>query len=149
MPTLAVNKKAKHDYAVVETVEAGISLLGHEVKSVRAGRAQLLGAFVHERNGELWLVNMNIPVWQQKNVPEDHDPKRSRKLLLHKREIESLTGRAHGERLTIIPISLYTKGPKIKVELALVRPKKQHDKRETLKKKQADREMGRHIKYRG
>ena len=149
MPTLAVNKKAKHDYTVIDTVEAGISLLGHEVKSVRAGWAQLTGAFVHERGGEFWLVNMNIPVWQQKNVSEDHDPKRSRKLLVSKKEIEEMVSRMRGENLTIVPISLYTKGPFIKVELALVRPKKQHDKRETLKKRQADREMGRHVKFRG
>lgn len=149
MPTLAVNKKAKHDYTVIETIEAGISLLGHEVKSVRAKRAQLLGSFVHERGGEMYLINANIPAWQVKNMPEDHDERRARKLLLNHKEIYSIAQKMKGENLTIVPLSLYTRNNRIKVELALVRSKKARDKREDLKRRDADREIGRHMKNRG
>ncbi len=149
MPTLAVNKRAKFDYTVIETLEAGISLLGHEVKSVRAKRAQLLGSFVHERGGNMYLVNANIPAWQVKNMPDEYDERRSRKLLLNRKEIDTIARKMHGENLTIVPLSLYTKGPLIKVELGLVRSKRARDKRETLKKRQADRDMGRFVKERG
>ena len=146
MATLAVNKRAKFDYAVIETVEAGIELLGIEVKSVRGKRAQLQGSFVHERGGELWLVNASIPPWQAKNTPENYDADRTRKLLLHRREIDSIAQKMRSANLTIVPLSLYTRGNRIKVELGLVRSRKQRDKREAIKKRDAEREMRRHLK---
>lgn len=146
MAILAVNKKAKHDYTVVETVEAGIELLGIEVKSVRAKRANIVGSFIHERGGELWLVGSDIPPWQVKNTPEDYDKTRSRKLLLHRKEIDAIASKLNAERLTMVPLSLYTHGGLIKVELGLVRSKTQYDKRETIKRREAERDVGRALK---
>jgi SsrA-binding protein len=148
MPTLAVNKRAKFDYSIVEEIEAGIELAGFEVKAVRAKRAQLLGSFIHERGGEIFLVNAQIPALQPKNTPEEYDERRSRRLLLRRREIDSLAQKLKAERLTAIPLELYTKGRLIKVKLGLARSKKQHDKRETIKRRESDREIGRQMRNR-
>ncbi len=144
----AENRKARFDYEILEKYEAGIELLGTEVKSVRGGQMTLEGAFVIVRGGEAFLINVNIPAYQQKNAPKDYDPLRNRKLLLTKKEIAELAGSEKNKSLTIVPISVYNKNRKIKVEIALVKGKKKRDKRETIKKRETDREIRREIKER-
>ena len=148
MANYAENRKARFDYEILEKYEAGIELLGTEVKSVRGGRMSLEGAFVIARGGEAYLINSNIPPYQIKNAPKDYDPLRNRKLLLTKKEITELSGSEKNKSLTIVPISVYNKNRKIKVEIALVKGKKKFDKRETLKKRDTDREIRREIKER-
>ncbi len=146
MGNYAENRKARFDYEILEKYEAGIELLGVEVKSVRGGRMSLEGAFVIARGGEAYLINANIPPYQPKNAPKDYDPLRNRKILLTKKEIAELSGSEKNKSLTIVPISVYNKNRKIKVEIALVKGKKKHDKRETIKKRETDREMRREYK---
>lgn len=148
MASYAENRKARFNYEFLEKYEAGIELLGTEVKSVRSGQMSLEGAFVIIRGGEAFLINANIPPYQVKNTPKDYDPLRNRKLLLTKKEITELAGSEKNKSLTIVPISVYNKGRKIKVEIALVKGKKKFDKRETLKKRDTDREIRREIKER-
>jgi len=140
------NRKAHFNYEVLEKYEGGIELVGNEVKSVRGGRMSLEGAFVIVRGGEVFLINANIDPYQPKNAPKDYNPLRNRKILLTKKEIIELSESEKNKSLTIIPISLYNKGRKIKIEIALVRGKKQHDKRETTKKRESDRELRREYK---
>ena len=146
MAQYAENRKARFDYEILEKYEAGIELLGVEVKSVRGGRMSLEGAFAIARGGEVFLINANIPPYQAKNSPKDYDALRNRKLLLTKKEIAELAGTEKNKSLTIVPISVYNKGRKIKVEIALVKGKKKHDKRESIKKRDTDREIRREIK---
>ena len=148
MANYAENRKARFNYEILEKYETGIELLGTEVKSVRAGQMSLEGAFVIARGGEAFLINANIPPFQPKNAPKDYDPLRNRKLLLTKKEIEELAGSEKNKSLTIVPISVYNKNRKIKVEIALVKGKKKFDKRETLKKRDTDREIRREYKGR-
>lgn len=148
MSHYAENRKARFDYEILEKLEAGIELLGTEVKSVRGGRMSLEGAFVIVRGGEAYIINSNIPPYQVANTPKDYDPLRNRKLLLTKKEITELAGNEKNKSLTIVPISVYNKNRKIKVEIALVKGKKKHDKRETTKKRETDREIRRTIKER-
>jgi len=148
MASYAENRKARFNYEFLEKYETGIELLGTEVKSVRAGQMSLEGAFVIIRGGEAFLINANIPPYQPLNAPKDYDPLRNRKLLLTKKEITELAGNEKNKNLTIVPISVYNKGRKIKVEIALVKGKKKFDKRETLKKRDTDREIRREIKER-
>ena len=145
MANYAENRKARFDYEILEKYETGIELLGTEVKSVRGGRMSLEGAFVIVRGGEAYLINSNIPPYQNKNAPQDYDPLRNRKLLLTKKEIMELGGKGK-TNLTIVPISVYNKNRKIKVEVALVKGKKKFDKRESLKEKDTKREMDRVMK---
>lgn len=140
------NRKAHFNYEVLEKYEGGIELVGNEVKSVRGGRMSLEGAFVIVRGGEVFLINANIDPYQPKNAPKDYNPLRNRKILLTKKEIAELGESEKNKSLTIIPISLYNKGRKIKIEIALVKGKKQHDKRETTKKRETDRELRREYK---
>ena len=140
------NRKAHFNYEVLEKYEGGIELVGNEVKSVREGRMSLEGAFVIVRGGEVFLINANIDPYQPKNAPKDYNPLRNRKILLTKKEIAELGESEKNKSLTIIPISLYNKGRKIKIEIALVKGKKQHDKRETTKKRETDRELRREYK---
>jgi SsrA-binding protein len=140
------NRKAHFNYEVLEKYEGGIELIGNEVKSVRDGRMSLEGAFVIVRGGEVFLINANIDPYQPKNAPKDYNPLRNRKILLTKKEIAELGESEKNKSLTIIPISLYNKGRKIKIEVALVKGKKQHDKRETTKKRETDRELRREYK---
>ena len=137
---LASNRKARHDYEVLETVEAGVQLAGTEVKSARAGRVQLKDAYVDFRDGQAFLVGIHISAYTHGNR-ENHEPERPRKLLLHRREIDRLFGQVQQKGLTVVPLELYLKGPWIKVELGLVRGKKLYDKRETEKRKTIEREM--------
>jgi len=148
MPNYAENRKARFNYEILEKYETGIELLGAEVKSVRGGTMSLEGAFVIVRGGETFLINASIPPYQPKNAPKDYDPLRNRKLLLTKKEIAELAGSEKNRSLTIVPISVYNKGRKIKVEIALVKGKKKFDKRETLKKRDTEREIRREYKDR-
>jgi SsrA-binding protein len=146
MASYAENRKARFNYEIVEKYEAGIELVGTEVKSVRGGQMSLDAAFVIVRGGEVFLINSNIPPFQPKNAPKDYDPLRNRRLLLTKKEINELAGNEKNKSLTIVPISVYNKNRKIKVEIALVKGKKKFDKRETIKKRETDREIRREVK---
>jgi SsrA-binding protein len=136
---LASNKRALHDYQVLDTLEAGIRLSGTEVKSARQGRVQLKDSYVEFKNGQAWLVGVHISPYSHGNR-ENHDPEASRKLLLKRREIERLFGRTQLKGLTVVPLSVYLKGNWIKVEIALVQGKKLYDKREAEKTRELDRE---------
>ncbi|HYC15693.1 MAG TPA: SsrA-binding protein SmpB [Pseudolabrys sp.] len=146
---VADNRKARFNYAIGDTFEAGIVLTGSEVKSLRAGKATIAESYADARGGELWLINSNIPEYLQASR-FNHAPKRARKLLLQKREINRLLGAVEREGMTIVPLKLYfnEKG-RAKVEIALARGKKLHDKRETLKKRSWERERGRLMRMKG
>ena len=144
MSTLAQNRKARHDYHVIETLEAGIALLGTEVKSCRAHSISLSDAYARVINGELWLVGAHIAQYEQGNR-NNHPPRRNRKLLLHRREIARLSQAIEAKGLTLIPLRVYLARNRIKVELGLCRGKHVRDKREALKKKVHDREVRRAI----
>jgi SsrA-binding protein len=146
---LADNRKARFNYEIGEVFEAGISLTGSEVKSLRQGRATIAESYADARSGEIWLVNANIPEYLQAGR-FNHTPKRPRKLLLHRRQIDKLSGAVEREGMTLIPLKLYfnEKG-RAKLELALARGKKLHDKRETEKKRSWDRERGRLLRAKG
>jgi SsrA-binding protein len=139
---IAQNKKARHDYHIDETYEAGLALLGTEVKSLRAGRASLVDAYGRIKDGEVWLEGAHIPEYDQGSWT-NHEPRRSRKLLLHREEIAKLIGKTKESGLTLVPLSLYFKDGKAKVEIALARGKKAYDKRQTLAARDAAREIER------
>ena len=143
---LIQNKKAYFNYEILEKFEAGIELLGFEVKSLKKGQGSLEGAHVLVRGQEAFVVNMNIPPYQPKNTPKDYEPLRNRKLLLTKKEIDKLNGNESGKGLTIVPLLVYNKGRKLKIDIALVRGKKKFDKRETIKKRDTEREIRRDFK---
>jgi len=140
------NKKALFNYEVIESIEAGIELFGHEVKSIKTGRLNFEGSYVSVRGGEVFLVGASIAPFQMQNTPEDYESLRPRRLLLKKNQIEKLIGIERQAGLTVVPISMYNKGRKIKCEIAIVRGKKQFDKRQTLKKKADERDMRRTLK---
>jgi SsrA-binding protein len=141
------NRRARHDYALLERIEAGIQLTGTEVKSLRDGRATLAQAYAEVRDGEAWLLGAEIAVYDQGNRA-NHDPTRPRKLLLHRREIDSLYGTIREKGLTLVPTRLYFKDGRVKVELAIARGKEQRDKRRDLKERDARREVERALKSR-
>lgn len=147
MAALVDNKKAHFNYEILEKFEAGIELLGFEVKSLRKGQGSLEGAHITVRGGEAFMLNSHIPPFQPANTPKDYDPYRNRKLLLMKKELQKLVGAESQKGLTIVPISVYNKGHKLKVSIAIVRGKKKFDKRETIKKRETDRELRRTLKY--
>jgi SsrA-binding protein len=136
---LAINRRARHDYELLETLEAGLVLTGTEVKACRLGRVQLRDAFVELRDGEAWLVGIHVSPYSHGNR-ENHLPDRPRKLLLHRREIDRLLGRVQVKGLTVIPLSLYLRGNRIKVELAVAQGRKSHDKREAERRREAEAE---------
>ncbi len=140
--TIAQNKKARHDYFIEDTYEAGLVLTGTEVKSLREGRASLVDGFAQIKDAELWLYNVHIPEYNQ-GTWNNHAPRRLRKLLLHRQEIQKLIGKSKESGLTLIPLSLYFKDGRAKVELGLARGKKDYDKRQTLLEKQMKREAER------
>ena len=146
MKILAENKKAKFDYEILETFEAGISLLGFEVKSVKAGQVSMDGSFANFYNNELYLLNVNIPAWQPKNAPKDFDSMRSRKLLLNKSELKYLIGKIKEAKTNLIPLNFFLQNNKIKVQLGLGKSKKKIDKRETIKQREFQREKSREMK---
>ncbi len=143
----ARNRKARHDYHIDETYEAGIALQGTEVKSIRAGRVNLKDSFARVDKGELFLYNMHISPYEQGNI-FNHDPLRTRKLLMHKMEIKRLIGLIKEKGFTLIPLKLYLRNGKVKVELGLARGKKLYDKRKTLQEKTAKREIERAFRER-
>lgn len=146
MATLAEHRRARFDYEISGTYEAGMELSGSEVKSARAGRANLTGAFVVIRNGEAFLTNAFIPPYQVKNAPPSYDPARPRKLLLHKKEVGELIGASAEKGLTLIPLRLYTKKSRIKIEFGLARRKKKYDKREKIRRREDERKIERALK---
>ena len=146
---VADNRRARFNYEIGETFEAGIVLSGSEVKSLRSGKATIAESYADTHDGELWLINCNIPEYFQAGR-FNHEPKRPRKLLLHQRQISRLAGAVEREGMTVVPLKLYfnEKG-RAKIEIALARGKKLHDKRETLKKRSWDRERGRLMRQKG
>jgi SsrA-binding protein len=142
--TVATNRKARHDYFIEDTYEAGIVLTGTEIKSVRAGRANLRDSFAIVKEDELWLMNAHIAPYEQ-GTYANHDPRRTRKLLMHRREINRIASQLQEKGFTLVPLRIYLKDNLAKVELGLARGKKQYDKRATLRKKQTQREIDRAI----
>jgi SsrA-binding protein len=139
---IAQNRKARHDYSVLDTYEAGVMLTGTEVKSLRQGRASLVDGFATIDDGEVFLRNVHIPEYEQGSWT-NHEPRRVRKLLLHRAEIERLIGKTKESGLTLVPLSMYFSQGKVKVELALARGKRSYDKRQDLARRDADREVQR------
>ncbi len=146
MTVIAENKKAYFNYEILEKFEAGIVLTGQEVKSIKSGRIDLAGSYVVLKNEEAYLINANIPPYQPKNVSPDYDPERSRKLLLKKSEIKYLIGKSQEKGLTLIPLKIYTKRGKIKLEFGIGKVRKKIDKRELIKKREFEREKRRYLK---
>lgn len=140
-----VNRKARHEYEILDSIEAGIVLTGTEVKSIRAGKGQVGGAFARVENGELWLYGAHIDEYSHGNR-NNHDPERRRKLLAHAEEIRRLARKTEEKGLSLVVLRLYFKGARVKVELGVGRGKKLHDKREALAERQANRELDRDIK---
>ncbi len=145
--TLPGNKRATFDFELLERFEAGVSLLGTEVKSLRAGQGKLDGAHVVVRGGEAFLVGASIPAFQVKNTRKDYEPERVRKLLLTEKEIKELETKSEKQGLTIVPIKWYNKGPKLKLEIAIARGKKKADKRQSIQKKDVKRDLEREFKW--
>jgi len=139
----AVNRRARFDYQILEIFEAGLSLTGFEVKAIKNGRVDITNAFVVPRGEELFLINAHIAPYQTQNVPGGYDFARSRKLLLHKKEINYLIGKAKQAGLTLVPLRLYNRRGLVKLELAVAKGKKKADKREAIRRREAEREMGR------
>lgn len=146
MKVIAQNKKVLFNYEVLEKFQAGIVLNGQEVKSIRGGRMNLSGSFVVMKNEEAWILGAHIPAYQPKNAPSDYSPERTRKLLLTKKEIKYLMGKNQQKGLTIVPLAVYNAKDRIKVEIALVKPKKKFDKREKIIKRETTREIERKMK---
>lgn len=155
MKVLAENRKAYFNYQILDKFEAGIALTGQEVKSIKLGRISLAGSYVMLKQGplgkmpEVFLIGANVPPYQPKNAPKDYDPERSRKLLLRKEEIKQLIGKNREKGLTLIPLIVYTKNTKIKIEFGLGKGKKKFDKREVIKKREQNKEIERELKTRG
>jgi len=149
MKILAENKKAYFDYQILDKFEAGIALLGQEVKSLKTRGISLAGSYVVIRNGELFWIGATIPPYQPKNTSPDYEPERSRKLLLRKDEIKTLFGKSKEKGLTLIPLKVYTKNAKIKLEFGTAKGKKKADKRETIKKREIQKDIEREMKSRG
>jgi SsrA-binding protein len=144
---LASNRKARHNYSILETFEAGVVLLGTEVKSLRDGRASLADAYATVDDGEVWLRNLHIPEYHHGSWT-NHDPRRTRKLLLHRRQIDVLIGKIRDGNLALVPLALYFSEGKVKVELALARGKRAHDKRQDMARRDAQREVVRALSRR-
>ncbi len=146
MTTLSVNKKASFDYEILEKYEAGLVLTGPEVKSIRTGSISLKEGYITFHNNGAWLINVHIPKYKFSGSIKDYEPDKSRRLLLKRKEIIYLKGKSAENGLTIVPLSLYTKGRRLKLEIAVVKGKKKYDKRASIKKKDIIREMARRIK---
>lgn len=147
LKTIADNRKARHDYFILESYEAGIELTGTEVKSIRDGGLNLKDSWISIDNGELFIKQMNISPYEKGNI-FNKDPLRTRKLLMHKREIMKLLGQVKQDGLTLIPISVYFKGSRVKVQVGLCKGKKQHDKRDAMAQRDAKRTIDRELKMR-
>ena len=142
--TIATNRKARHDYFIEDTYEAGLVLTGTEIKSIRAGRVNLRDSFAIVKEGELWLMNVHIAPYEQ-GTYTNHDPRRPRKLLMHQREINRIAGKLQEKGFTLVPLRLYLKNNRAKVELGLARGKRQYDKRAALREKETRREIERAV----
>lgn len=143
MSDLSVNRTAHFDYEILDTYEAGIELFGFEVKAIKTGHVNLTGSFAIIRDGQVVLLNANIPAYQPKNAPKNYEPTRSRRLLLHKKEIRELIGKTSQKGLTLVPLKVYNKRGRIKILIGLARNKQKRDKRETIKKRDVAREVRR------
>ena len=141
---IASNRKARHDFQILDTMEAGVALVGTEVKSMRSGKASLVDAFATIDEGEVWLRGLHIPEYSHGSWT-NHAPKRARKLLLHRKEIDSLYGKVRDGNATLVPLSLYFNDGKVKVELAVARGKQAHDKRQDIARRTAEREVVREL----
>jgi len=152
MPTLAINKRARYDYNISDTYEAGLVLFGYEVKTIRAGQASLKGSFVtlktntKNKSPELYLTNAHIPLYKKASTIKNYDPDRPRKLLVKKSEIKRLIGKKQAEGITLMPLNIHTKHNKIKLEFGVGKGKKKYDKREDIKKKDDKRKIQRTLK---
>ncbi len=144
----AANPKAHFDYHILETLEAGLVLAGHEVKSIKAGRCSIKGAYVKIMGGEAWLLGATVSPYQAGNVPPDYDQQRSRKLLFKKKELNYLTGKSQEKGLTLVPVKLYNKNGLIKLEVGVGRGKKKTDKREKIIERETQRKIERTLKQR-
>lgn len=149
MKPLAENKKAYFSYTILEKYDAGISLIGQEVKSIKQGHINLMGSYVVIRGNEAFLLGANVPPYQPKNAPSDYDPQRTRKLLLTKEELKHLIGKTKEKGLTLVPLKVYTLKGNIKLEFGVARGKGKKDKRETIKRRETEREMKREMNLRG
>jgi SsrA-binding protein len=145
---IARNRKARHDYEIIQTIEAGLALVGTEVKSLRQGKAQLKDSYAVVEDGELWLHHLHISPYEQGNI-QNHDPTRKRKLLVHKQELRKLQSHTAERGLTLVPLKIYFKGKVAKIELGLARGKKLHDKRLSITERETRREIDRRMKERG
>ncbi len=145
--TVATNRKARHDYHIEESFEAGIVLTGSEIKSVRAGRVSIRDSYAIVRDGELWLINSHIALYDPASR-QNHEPRRNRKLLMHRRQIDRLAGQVRERGYTLIPLRMYLRGGRAKVELALARGKRKYDKRQALAEREASRQIERALKER-
>jgi len=145
---LIENRKARHDYTIEETIEAGIVLVGSEIKSIRAGRANIRESYVRVENGEAWLLNMHISTWPQAGTHFNHEPMRRRKLLLHQNEISYLKGKVEQKGLTLVPLNVHFVRGRAKLEIAVARGKKLFDKRDAMAERDADREVARALRER-
>jgi SsrA-binding protein len=143
---ITVNRKARHEFAILQVYEAGIVLQGTEVKALRAGKANLVDSYATVRDNEVWLISAHISEYSQGNI-NNHIPTRDRKLLMNRSEIRKLIGKVKEKGLTLVPLRLYFKNGKVKVELALAKGKKEYDKRETIAKRDFQRDQERKIKY--
>jgi SsrA-binding protein len=143
MTVYAHNKKATFDYEILEKFEAGIELKGHEVKAIKAGKVSLTGSYVKEFGNELFLLGALVSPYQPSNVPKDYKEQRDRKLLVTKKELNYLVGKLNEKGLTVVPIKLYNKGGKVKLEIGVARGKKKYDKREAIKKRDVERRLRR------
>ena len=144
---IAENRKARHDYHILDTLEAGVALMGTEVKAIREGRANLRDSYARVDNGEVWMMNVHISPYSHRGYAE-HGETRQRKLLLHDHEIRKLLGRTKEKGLTLVPLEMYFKAGRVKVLLALAKGKQEHDKRETIRRREADRETRAAVKAR-
>jgi SsrA-binding protein len=149
MKVFSQNKKAYFNYIVLEKLEAGLVLNGQEVKSIKQGKANIEGSYVFLQKEEPYLINSNIPAYQPKNAPSDYNSKRERKLLLNKKEINYLIGKTKEKNLTLVPLKIYNKNGRIKLELGIVKGKKKADKRESIKKREVKKDIDRLMKLRG
>lgn len=148
MATLAVNKKTKFDYDLIDEYEGGLVLSGAEVKSAKKGNVNMKGSFITVQKNELWVKNMHIGKYAPAGKQEDYEPTQDRKILVHRNELKQLIGKHKAEGLTIVPIRVYTKGALVKIAFALARGKKKHEKRDAIKKRDTDREIREEMKKR-
>jgi SsrA-binding protein len=145
---IAVNRQARHEYDIEETIEAGLVLTGTEIKSVRARRVNLRGAYAQVQNGEAWIFDMHISPYEQSGTLFNHEPTRPRKLLMHRKEIERLRGKVAMKGLALVPLRIYMRGRRAKLELALARGKKLYDKRQDIAERDAKRQVQRAVRER-